>query len=463
MQKYKFHKKIILGSIMAFLMFSGFSCKLQTAAVQEATKPNSLEFWGVYNNSGDFAEIISAYRSLHPNISINYRKFRYEEHKDKILEALAEDRGPDIISIHNTWVNEYRSKIEPMPASVKIPFQEVQGSLKKEVITTIKTVPSISLLQLKNDFVEAVYNDCVRNEDGKLKVLCLPFNIDNLALFYNKDILNSAGIPLPPATWEEFQEDVKRITKYGDDGEIIQSGAALGTAANISRSVDILSLLMLQQGTKMSDGNRVAFNAPVGNSRFLPGLQALQFYKAFADQTKEVYTWNNKMPDSLGAFIQGKTAFFFGYSYNAPTIKSRAPKLNFSITRAPQIAGETGENSINIANYWVQAVSEKSKNKEIAWNFIQFAATDPKLMSSYLAKIKSPTALRVLIDDQLNDMEINPFASQVLTAKSWYQGINSGAMEEIFSQMIDSIAEGADERIYQQALNTAAGKVQQTY
>lgn len=464
MQKYKFHKKIILGSIMAFLMFSGFRCKLPTAAEQEAAKPVSLEYWGVYNNSDDFSEMISSYRSLHPNVNITYRKFRYDEYKDKILEALAEDRGPDIISIHNTWVDEYRSKIEPMPSSVSIPFQEVQGSIKKELVTTIKTVPCVSLMQLKNDFVEVVYNDCVRDENGSSKILCLPLSVDNLALFYNKDILNAANIPLPPQNWLEFQEAVKRITKYGENAEIIQSAAALGTAHNVSRAVDILSLLMLQNGAKMSDGGRVTFNMPAGNSKILPALQALEFYKAFADPAKEVYTWNDDMPNSIDAFMQGKTAFFFGYSYDMPVIKSRAPKLNFAITHIPQISAESGENpAVNVANYWVDAVSEKSKNKEIAWNFIQFMATNQTLISNYLKKTNSPTALRALINEQLNDMKISPFASQVLTAKSWYKGKNSGAMEDIFLQMIDSLKNISDERIYQQALNTAAGKVQQTY
>lgn len=457
-------KIILFSCFLILLVTSGFRCKLPTAEEQAATKPVSLEYWGVYNNSSDFSEMISSYRSLHPNVNITYRKFRYDEYKDKILEALAEDRGPDILSIHNTWVDEYRSKIEPMPSSVKIPFQEVRGSIKKEVVTTIKTIPGISLMQLKNDFVEVVYNDCVRNENGSSKILCLPLSVDTLALYYNKDIFNAAGIPLPPQTWTEFQEAVKRITKYGEDAEIIQSAAALGTANNVARAVDILSLLMMQNGAKMNEGGRVTFNMPAGNSNILPALQSLQFYKAFADPAKEVYTWNDGMPDSISAFIQGKTAFFFGYSYNISTIKSRAPKLNFAITHIPQISAESGEKAaVNVANYWVDVVSEKSKNKEVAWNFIQFMTTDEALVANYLKKTKSPTALRALVNDQLDNMEINPFASQVLTAKSWYRGKNSGAMEEIFSRMIDSLKNTSDEKDYQQALNIAAGKVQQTY
>ena len=89
-----------------------------------------------------------------------------------------------------------------------------------------------------------------------------------------------------------------------------------------------------------------------------PAADAVRFYTDFADPGKEVYTWNKNMPNSLEAFILGKTAFFFGYAYHLPTIKSRAPKLNLSIVKLPQIAGNP---EINFANYWLETVSRKNK------------------------------------------------------------------------------------------------------
>ncbi|MFH0854478.1 MAG: extracellular solute-binding protein [bacterium] len=466
-QKRKNIKLCIIFAIFLFLIFSGFSCKIQTAAEKEAIKPVSLEFWGVFDNSDDYNEVFSAYKALHPNITIKYKKLRYEEYKQKLLEAFAEGESPDIFSIHNTWIGEYNDKIEPMPESVKMPFQEEKGSIKKEIITTIKKVPSISLLKLKNDFVEVVYDDCVINKNGKSEIICLPFSLDTLAMFYNRDIMNAAGIPEAPKIWSEFQDIVKNITKYNGDGEIIQSATALGEA-NIERGVDILSLLMMQNGANMEEDKRVMFNMPIGKENlsaqvgYTPGLEAFKFYKAFSDPSKEVYTWNNKMPNSLDAFIQGRVALFFGYSYHNPIIKARSPKLNFAIASVPQIALE-GAQPVNISNYWVQVISDKSKNKDIAWNFIQFVATNPKVANLYLNKTKKPTALRSLINEQLNDMEIYPFASEILTAKSWYKGKNAGAMEKIFADMVSSVGAESEDKEFQSSLNEAARKIGQTY
>jgi len=461
----KKYKILTLACFFAFLLMSGFECKLQTAATKNAMKPIYLEYWGVFDDNSSLASVIKNYQTVHPNIDIRYKKFRYSEYKDKILDALAEDRGPDIFSIHNTWVDEYRSKLAAMPPSVKIPFVEMKGSIKKEKIITVKDVPSISLVKFKNDFVDVVYEDCVRDSKeskGKKEVFCLPKSLDTLALFYNKDLLNAAGIPSPPKTWQEFQEAVKSITRYNDKGDIIQSAVGFGTSNNVERFSDILTLLMMQNGAQMAIDRQITFNK-AANKDYNPGIEAFQFYTAFASPTKEVYTWNKKMPSSLETFIQGKTAFFFGYSYNIPSIKAMSPKLNFGIAVVPQIAYGESANQINAASYWTEAVSKKSKNANIAWHFIQHMSINPKVVSEYLTKTKKPTALRSLISSQLDDENIYPFVSQTLTVKSWYKGIDSGAMENIFAEMVDSVEFAVDLKEYQAALNLAARKIGQTY
>lgn len=456
-------KILIVFLIFLGLMTSGFRCKFQTPEEKEAMKPKSLEWWGVFDNSDSLTDVINEYKKLHPNITINYKKFRYEEYKDKILNALAEDIGPDIFGIHNTWINEYESKISPMPPSVKIPFQEVTGSVKKETVTTIKDVPSISLLKLKNDFVDVVYDDCVEGSGKDSKVLCLPLSIDTLALFYNRDLLNTARISSPPKTWEEFYEAAKRLKKIDEEGKIIQAAVPLGTSNNIERFSDILTLLMMQNGAKMNEGSSITFHISSSKENVNSALQALQFYKAFSNPNKDVYTWNKDMPNSLDAFIQGKSAFFFGYSYHIPVIKARSPKLNFSITQVPQMALDlTEESKVNVANYWVEVVSKKSANKDIAWNFIQFAASEPQIASLYLEKTHKLPSLRSLISKQLEDIDLNPFASQLLVAKSWYRGVNSGAMEKAFAEMIDLADAANKDEEYQSLLNLAASKIQQT-
>jgi len=218
----------------------------------------------------------------------------------------------------------------------------------------------------------------------------------------------------------------------------------------------------MQNGAEMLNSNgQVGFHAvPPGSSNddYNPGMEALRFYTDFANPSKEVYCWNEELNKSTEMFISGNLALTFGYSYNLEDIENKAPKLNFSVAKMPQIEGNPVD--INFANYWIEVVSKKSEHKAEAWDFIQFA-TGQEQVINYLENTNKPTALRSLISKQeLENPELSIFANQTLTAKSWYQGKNPQAMEEIMADMIDSINNKESE--IEEAIGLAASKVQQT-
>src|SRR3989344_3863328 len=227
----KRHRPIILFVLLlAALPLLGLRCKPQVTA-----QPVKLTYWRVFDDPDSMQEIISAYRAIHPNVNIEYKKIRYEEYERLFLEALAEDRGPDIFSIHNTWIGKYQSKITPLPKTVTLPFQSIQGTFKKEVITELKTIPTVTPAAVRKNFLDVVGSDIIRNvkvEGNKTeeKILGLPLSVDTMVLFYNKDILNAAGIATEPKDWTEFLSDVSRITKFDEQGNILVRGASMGTA-----------------------------------------------------------------------------------------------------------------------------------------------------------------------------------------------------------------------------------------
>ena len=479
------NKIVCLFLLFTFILTSGFGCKTVDVATQEKMKPISLNYWRVFDGEDDFADIIAGYNALHPFVTINYKKLRYDEYEQELIEAFATDRGPDIFSIHNTWIKKYQSKglIEPMPATIEMAYPIVQGKLKKEVIPQLRTSKSITLKEIKNNFVDVVYNDVVvpvtdpATNTSTEKVFGLPLSLDTLAMFYNKDLFNNAGITTPPAYWNrDFQQNVKKLTKQNNKGEIVQSGVALGGSDNIERSTDILSALMMQNGTEMMDSSgRVTFNlrpAKFGDRNYNPGLDALRFYSDFANPAKEVYSWNSSLGNAVDLFAQNKLAIMFGYSYMLPTIKAEAPKLNFSIAPLPQIEGNPEK--IGYANYWVETVSKKilsdsanlaqgssyAKQKfDTAWDFLQYA-TKAENVKSYLDKTNKPTAIKSLVDEQIDDQEIGVFAEQILTAKSWYKGVDANAAEKAMNEMIDNAV--ADQAPLEDVIENGVQKVQQT-
>ena len=453
----------ILFLICVIFLTSGFGC---ANSIDKYTKkkmqPITLNYWRVWDEPDDFAEIINKYEGMHSNIHINYRKLRYSEFQKELLEALAVDRGPDMLSIHNTWIREYKNKewISPMPEKITMIYPKVKGNIKKEVIYDKKTIKTITPLKLKNNFIDTVYDDVVIDN----KIFGLPMFVDTMVMYYNRDLFNNAGITSIPKLWDiEFQQDVKKLTKQNSKGEIIQSGVALGGSENIERSTDILSILMMQSGAIMQEGNQIKFHqkpSAFKDRSYAPGADALRFYTDFSNPAKEVYSWNNDLDNSVDMFVKNKLAIMFGYSYLLPQIKSRAPKLNFGVSELLQLTDpEKGGTRMNFANYWVETVSSKSKHKEEAWDFIRFA-TEKKQAELYLNKTKKPTALRSLIETQLKSEDTQIQASQILTAKRWKRGNNANAMEKIMKEMINSAIIGKQN--YQEIINLAASKVQQT-
>lgn len=460
-------RRVIIFSFLAvFLLTSGLGCKGLSQAQQDAIKPVELTYWRVFDDSDSMEDIISAYKQLHPQVSISYRKLLPDEFEKELINALAEDRGPDIFSIQNTWIGKYQSKIAPMPASVKSTFQSMEGTISKQLVVTIKTLPSLTVKQIKDNFVGVVAGDVVRRDGitGEEKIWGIPLAVDTLALFYNKDMLDKAGMSTPPKTWDEFLNDVIAMTKVGADNKVVQAGAGIGGSANVAHASDVLSVLMMQGGAIMTldDGTPEFHAIPQGyNQEVSPGEQALRFYTDFVNTTKKGYTWNKTMPNSLDAFTRGVAGFYFGYSYNIPQVEARAPKLNYSVVTLPQLNTDV---PVNFASYWVETVAKKSSHQNEAWDFIQFAA-GAKQVQSYLNKTKKPAALRELIAAQKDDAVIGPFAQSALTAKSWYRGRDASAAETAFLQMIDGVTSETalnDPEAYKKALQQAATRVGQT-
>lgn len=465
----RFFKRFLASFVL--LALAGQGCTtIPSGDAQRAAQPATINVWGVVDDIDAYTQVFADYRVAHPNVTFIYKRFRLEEYEDELLNALAEDRGPDIFMIHNTWTGEYMSKINPMPRQTRTAHRVLSSGLKKELTWELQTEPTISLNEFKNQFADVVQNDILRTinvstdpdtKDFQQRPMGVPVGIDTLALYYNKDILNAAGIPTPPENWTQFADQVKRITRIDTAGDLQQTAAGIGTAVNVDRATDILTILMIQNGQVMADDagypqfNRIPA-ALSGVRESPPSYQALEFYTDFANPNKETYTWNENQPNSLDAFVQGRTAFFFGYAYHYDTIRARAPKLNMAITQLPQIEGNPTR---NFANYWYFVVAKKSKHQDLSWNFLN-TLTQPEAAKKVITAARRPAARKSLLGDQLNDERVGVFASQVLTATSWYRGVNATAMERALSDMISDVITGT--RALNQAVRFANDTIAQT-
>ncbi len=423
-------KILFLSIVIVSLTLSGCLKKKPKAVPQIP-----LEVWGIFDDSDVYSNINTAFENANPYVSkVKYRKIvdrNIKEFEKTLTNALANGTGPDIIYFKSSWLPKHGDKIAPMPNS-----QDALAGFKKT-------------------FVDVAYHDFVY----KNNIFAKPLYCDTLALYYNSNLLNQAGIVGPPATWDELKKDTKLLTKIDKFGNIKQSAIALGrskTPGAVNRAGDIVMLMMMQGGATMNlnDTLQAEFNKS-DQDRSDPGVIALNFFTAFANSATPLYTWNTKMPYSTDAFRYGQTAMMINYSYWYDRLKKADPKLDFNIAPVPQ----PGPNkAVNYASYWGLAVV---KNKPIptnggynnedrireAWRYVNFVTNQPTQGSidataEYLTKTHKPAARRDLVEKQKNDPVLGAFAEQALTAKSWRQ-VDNLAIDEIFVDMIDAVNRGA--------------------
>ncbi|OGN35359.1 MAG: hypothetical protein A3G02_01900 [Candidatus Yanofskybacteria bacterium RIFCSPLOWO2_12_FULL_44_13b] len=372
-----------------------------------------IEFWGTFDSPVVYEAIIRDFEAQHQGAKIVYRQFPYEEYEQKLLNSLAAGTGPDLYMIHNTWLPKHGDKLKPLPEKI--------DDLKE---------PLLTVQNLKRDYVDVVFNDFVYSN----QIYALPLYVDTLALYYNKDLFNTAGITGPPQTWEEFNRDVELLTKLNSAGDILQSGAAMGTARNINRSTDILQALMIQSGVPMTNADKTQAIFERSAQSLDIGERTLQFFTDFANPATRVYAWNDRLHYSVDSFIEGSLAMMLNYSHQADIIKSKNSRLNFAIAPMPQASLTDIK---NFANYWGVGVANKSQNSDLAWQFAAYL-TSKEGATQYLNNTGRPSARRDLIDLQRSDDDVGVFAVQSLTAKSWYQ-VDNVAIEKIFADMIEDI------------------------
>lgn len=447
----------ILFCLALLLILGGFRCTLFPKKEDKLiTQPVRLEWWRLTDSQNSFSEIISAYQIRHPNVAVKVTTFKPEEYEKKLVEAWAIDQGPDIVSLPVGWWRSRQANLVAVPTELKVPYINIEG-IKKEAVAYMGTTKAPTVKQIGELFTDVVKSDVVVDN----KIYGLPLALDTIVLYYNKELLNKTNIPTPATTWTEFKNQVADISLVDKRGNFIQHGTALGAADNIPLAFEILTTLMMQNGTPMTNaqGTKATFDQVISASggEYIPGEDAIRFYTDFVNPTKEVYSWTEKEISAQDAFTSGRLAYYFGYVSELPKIQQQAPRLNFGVAAFPQIDG-SGQ-PVYYADYNLEAVAAKSKHVNEAWDFVLFATTKPEQVTKYLKATGKLTALRSLVQSQLDDFNLQESAGQILSARTWYKGYNLNVAKQAMLALIRAANSGAS---LPEALSLAAKQVNQT-
>jgi len=466
--KHMFKKTLTIIFLITTLFAIGYALVMiypdfkTPASSQENKEPLevTLEFWGIWDNSDDWDEIIEKFESetynlngQEVNVSINYTKKEISQYEDNLAYLKQKGSEPNIFVISNNWLERYAGWLEPLNKNNA--YAEEYELIKYGEITD--TFPTETIRDLFFDN----------------KLYGIPLYSDSLALFYNKDLFADAEIDSPPRTWDEFKIAIRKLTDINRRNKIVQPGAALGCGANINRSSDLLALLMMQGGAEVIDKNgNVDINEEIevrtlnGIEKRDPGKKAIMFYLDFSNPKKNIYTWDSDQDDSVKMFAEGKVAMIMAYGYQMKNLTAINSNLNYGVSPMPQLENST---VVNFASVWTPVVS-KNNNCEIeppearskvdcakiAWSFLSFA-NEKENAELYLDSVKKAAARKDLIAEQIElNNKTSVFASQAETAVSYNKF--DDRIDGILVEMIDEI--NLDRKNWEKIVDEAAEKIE---
>lgn len=248
--------------------------------------------------------ITQAFNQSQSNVTVNLQVYPdYATLLQKTLAAMAAGTPPDMAQCYENWAAKYN-----------------QSKALADLTPYVNARDGMTAADLK-DYWPTMLND------GKLNgtYYMWPFNKSDSVLFYNDEMFKAAGIDHPPATWDEFAADAKKLTvpgqRWGTDFSLATGYENLWEAMTVQHGGTLLN----------KDQTKSTFNAT-------PGQQAIQVY---ADLVKGGYAHRVQGfedEDDLGSQHIGMMVnTIAGYSFVQRSVGNK-----FTLKTAPVPAGPKG-------------------------------------------------------------------------------------------------------------------------
>jgi len=281
----------------------------------------------------------------------------------------------------------------------------------------------------KNDIYPGVWDYAKYNG----RICAVPYGISTPVLFYNKAILEKAGISManPPKTWNEFYQIAKTAQAKGN-----VTGSSDFWGFDVT-DVPWLFKTMLNQNENTVitvKGNKIS---PAFNDE--KGVEVATFWKRMID---EKIMPIGQHDNAEKKFLSGNLAFIVASSTRVarwatdPTVQIGAIPLPYF--KKPSVA--LGGNVLVI-------LSKDQKAKEAAWKLVKFLAntenqTTFALKTGYLPIRKSglslPEAKKAVTSNPMYTVAFD----QLEISWSYWHFEQMGTMDQILAKIMDEIERG---------------------
>lgn len=260
--------------------------------------------------------------------------------RDKLTTAVLGGEGPDVVSVDSAW----------------------NAGLAASGITSDVT-DKFSAIS------DQFFDGPVASGNYLGVQYAVPWYTNNVGLYYNKGLLDAAGVT-PPTTWDELVSTSKALTS-GDQYGLMVGANSFGAFTWFP--------FAFQNGAQLisDDGKTAEFGSAAG-------LEAWQFYS-------DLYLTDKVIPEDIKAattawdqvfapFIQGRTAMLFCGDWATAAIATGNPDIDFAVAPLP-----AGKEAATVIGGYNLAIPKTASNADAAWDFINWMTAQEQewILQSY--------------------------------------------------------------------------------
>lgn len=414
-----FQVVLLAGSLMIFIGSISFLALYRPSPDDDIVRiTEDIEIWGTLDKRPIEQQIQKITNDSDRFSQIKYTEMSEEMLVNEFVNALAEGRGPDLIVIAHDQLVELRPKLY----AVSYEFLKQRDYF--------------------NTYIEGA--EIFARNDG---IYAIPLAVDPLVMYWNRNLFSNSNIPLPPATWETVRNDtVPRLTRTGGAFDILESALAFGEYRNVRNARAIISMLLLQSGSRMvvetKDSYQIALHQnELQNSGAIgmnPSAATLSFYTEFANPASSLYSWNRSLPEDYQQFLAGTLALYFGYGSELEQLEKANPNLNFDMAEVPQGANATIRR--NFGTFYGFAIPRQAKSIAASYEVAQ-ALANAENGQAIAEGLEMASVHRAV----LAAGTIDPFQEVrnrgALIARGWLEP-SKEATDQAFGAMVEDVTSG---------------------
>jgi multiple sugar transport system substrate-binding protein len=369
-----------------------------TGAMAQAVE---IEYWQYFFDARVEAmeQLIENFEAANPDISVKMTHFPYADYRTKVAAAVPAGEGPDVVQLFYGWLNDYvdAELIQPLPAA-DFPAATIDA-----------------------DFFPMV--QAMKDGDN---YWALPTAVRSLALFYNKRLLEEAGVE-PPNTIEEMVAAARAMTKTDAAGNITQVGITQGMTAQDHHWWREVLVRQFGGEPYLDDYRTVNYNSDAG-------VEALEFYVGMSESDEPISSFGF-MDEPQAAFKAGRAGMHIDGSFRIGSLNNTRG-LQWGVTELP--ATSDGARS-NYSSYWVNAITTKAEGEkyDAAVKFMQYITSD-EAMQIWLDVVgELPAKPSVgLTEANANDETFGPFIRGLAYANTT-KFANESGQRQLMVEMVE--------------------------